>query len=143
SLNRTGRSGQNTVNTNLTLDELQSRAGLFFDPNTGAPLMFDPDLIANRLSLFSNPAAGTVGNLQLTPVTGPGYWNLDMGLIKRTRINESTNIEFRMEVFNVFNHTNFFVSSTSLSQNINASTFGQITDTFDPRIFQFALKLNF
>jgi len=143
SLNRTGRSAQNTVNTNLTLDELQSRAGLFFDPTTGAPLMFDPDLIANRLSLFSNPAAGTVGNLQLTPVTGPGYWNLDMGLIKRTRINENTNIEFRMEVFNVFNHTNFFISSTSLPQNINASTFGQITETFDPRIFQFALKLNF
>ena len=66
-----------------------------------------------------------------------------MGLIKRTRINERANVEFRMEVFNVFNHTNFFISSTSLLQNINSSTFGQITETFDPRIFQFALKLNF
>jgi hypothetical protein len=143
SLNRTGRSGQNTVNTNLTLEELQSHTGLFFDPTTGAPLMFDPQFIANRQNLLSNPAAGTVGSLQLTPVTGPGYWNLDMGLIKRTRINERANVEFRMEVFNVFNHTNFFISSTSLLQNINSSTFGQITETFDPRIFQFALKLNF
>jgi len=66
-----------------------------------------------------------------------------MGVIKRTPINETTNIEFRMEGFNVFNHTNFFLSSTTLPQNINASTFGQITETFDPRIFQFALKLNF
>ena len=142
-LNRTGRSGLNSVNTNLTIDELQNHAGLFFDPTTGAPLMFDPDFIANRLTLLSNPSAGTVGSLQLTPVTGPGYWNLDLGLIKRTRINENVNIEFRGEVFNVFNHTNFFITSTALPQNINASAFGQITDTFDPRIFQFALKLNF
>ena len=105
--------------------------------------MFDPDLIANRFSFFTNPAAGTVGSLQLTPVSGPGYWNLDMGLIKRTRIGENVNIEFRGEIFNVFNHTNFFVDSTQLLQNINSSTFGQITQTFDPRIFQFALKLNF
>ena len=142
-LNRTGRSGLNTVNTDLTIDELQKHTGLFFDPTTGAPLMFDPDFIAQRLTLLRNPAAGTVGSLQLTPVSGPGYWNLDMGLIKRTRINENVNVEFRGEVFNVFNHTNFFIDSTQLMQNINSSTFGQITQTFDPRIFQFALKLNF
>lgn len=142
-LNRTGRSAQNTVDTNLTIDELQGHTGLFFDRNTGAPLMFDPDFIANRLTLLRNPQAGTVGSLQLTPVSGPGFWNLDMGFIKRTPINENVNVEFRMEVFNVFNHTNFFIGNASLPQNINATTFGQITETFDPRIFQFALKLNF
>ena len=105
--------------------------------------MFDPNFIANRLNSLSNPAAGTVGSLQLTPVSGPGYWEMDMGIIKRTPINERMNVEFRMEVFNVFNHTNFFLSSTTLPQNINAATFGQITETFDPRIFQFALKFNF
>ena len=66
-----------------------------------------------------------------------------MGMIKRTPIKETMNIEFRMEVFNVFNHTNFFITSTALPQNINAATFGQITQTFDPRILQFAVKLNF
>src|SRR5205823_4448160 len=70
-LNRTGRSAQNTVNTTLTIEELQEHTGLFFDPTTGAPLMFDPDFIANRLTFLSNPAAGTVGSLQLTPVSGP------------------------------------------------------------------------
>jgi hypothetical protein len=142
-LNRVGRSAQNTVNSTLNVGELQQRSGLFFDPTTGAPLMFDPAFIANRFNFLSNPAAGTVGSLQLTPVSGPGYWNLDMGVIKRTPITENVNVEFRMEVFNVFNHTNFFVGSTALPQNINATTFGQITETFDPRIFQFALKLNF
>ena len=105
--------------------------------------MFDPNFIANRFTFLSNPSAGTVGSLQLTPVSGPSYWNADMGIIKRTPINESMNVEFRMEVFNVFNHTNFFLSSTTLPQNINSATFGQITETFDPRIFQFALKFNF
>ena len=66
-----------------------------------------------------------------------------MGFIKRTPINETVNVEFRLEAFNVFNKTNFFIGSTALNQNINAATFGQITQTYDPRILQFALKLNF
>ena len=80
-------------------------------------------------------------------MSGPGYWNVDLGFIKRTPVNERVNIEFRAEAFNVFNHTNFFLpidATTSLvRQNINSSTFGQITETFDPRILQFAIKLNF
>jgi hypothetical protein len=76
-------------------------------------------------------------------VSGPGIWNLDFGFIKRTPINETVNLEFRMEAFNVFNKTNFFIGAAALNQNINASTFGQITQTYDPRILQFAFKLNF
>jgi hypothetical protein len=152
-LNRTGRSGINSVNTNLTVQQLQSHTGVFFDPVTGQPLMFSPELVNAILNdasflrdqngFLSNPLPGTVGNLQLTPVSGPGIWNLDMGFIKRTPINETVNVEFRMEAFNVFNKTNFFIGSGSLNQNINSTTFGQITQTYDPRILQFALKLNF
>lgn len=152
-LNRTGRSGSNTASSNLTISDLQNITGLYFDPTTGQPLMFDPAVIQalrndtsplrNQNGFFSNPEPGTTGNLQLTPVSGPGVWNLDMGFIKRTPITETVNVEFRMEAFNIFNHTNFFIGSTALNQNINSSTFGQITDTYDPRILQFALKLNF
>ena len=150
-LNRTGRSGNNTANTSLTIEELQELTGLFFDPTTGQPLMFspevvnavrnDPSFLRNQNPFFSNPTAGTLGNLQLTPVSGPGIWNLDMGFIKRTPISETVNLEFRAEAFNIFNKTNFFLGA--LNQNINSSTFGQITQTYDPRILQFALKLNF
>ncbi len=150
-LNRVGRSGNNTANTNLTIEELQEITGLFFDPTTGQPLMFspevvnavrtDPSFLRNQNPFFSNPTAGTLGNLQLTPVSGPGIWNLDMGFIKRTPISETVNLEFRAEAFNIFNKTNFFLGA--LNQNINSSTFGQITQTYDPRILQFALKLNF
>ena len=146
-LNRPGRSGNNTVNSTLTAQEIQAKTGLFFDPVTGRPLMFDPSLIAStgraNSSIFANPAAGALGTLPLTPVSGPGIWNLDLGFIKRTQLKESVNLEFRMEAFNVFNHTNFFISSTAATQNINSTTFGQINSTFDPRVLQFAVKLNF
>ncbi len=146
SLNRTARSGVNTVNSTLSLSELQSRTGLFFDPATGQPQLFDPALIAavranpDNNPFLTNPIPGTVGSLQLTPLSGPGRLNLDMSVIKRTRINESMNIEFRAEAFNVLNHTNFNIAQTA---SINSSSFGNITSTFDPRILQFALKFNF
>ncbi|HZB43933.1 MAG TPA: hypothetical protein VE360_01745, partial [Pyrinomonadaceae bacterium] len=144
-VNRAGRSGRNTVNTTLTLDELRSMTGLFIHPTTGRPLFIDPQLIgpdgrANP-EFFQNPTAGTYGNLQQTPIDGPGYWNLDLGFIKRTRISERMNIEFRAELFNALNHTNFFVGAET--QDINSESFGQIGSTFDPRILQFAVKFNF
>ena len=152
-LNRVGRSAINTATTGLSVEELQQLTGLFFDPTTGRPLMFSPELVQalrsdtsllrNQNGFLGNPGPGTVGNLQLTPVSGPGLWNLDMGFIKRTPITETVNVEFRMEAFNVFNKTNFFIGTAALNQNINATTFGQITQSFDPRILQFALKLNF
>jgi hypothetical protein len=77
----------------------------------------------------------------LTPVSGPGFWNVDMSAIKRTALTEGVNLEFRIEAFNTFNHTNFAV--TNEQNDINSTTFGRLTGAFDPRILQFALKLNF
>ena len=143
-LNRSARSGKNTATTTLSVDQLKNSMGLFFDPVTGRPLVLDPRLIgpdgrANP-EFFGHPQPGTTGTLHLTPVSGPGFWNVDFSMIKRTRISERTNIEFRAEFFNVFNHTNFF---TGENQTITSTTFGQVTDTFDPRIIQFAVKFNF
>jgi len=73
-------------------------------------------------------------------VSGPWYFNVDMSLIKRTRIRENLNVEFRADAFNIFNRTNFDIDQ---AQNINSPQFGQITKTFDPRVLQFALKMNF
>lgn len=149
-LNRGGRSGLNTVNSTLTVQQLQDRTGLFFDA-TGRPVLFDPALIsavrANATApepggnpFLTNPTAGNVGSLQLTPVSGPSVFFLDMSMIKTTNITENVNIEFRAEAFNVLNHTAFDVGQT---QNINSAAFGQITSTFAPRVMQFGLKLKF
>lgn len=144
-VNRQGRSARNTVITSLSREQLQELTGLFFDSTTGRPLFVNPSLIGAdgraNTQMLQNPSAGQYGTLQLTPVSGPGYWNVDLSLIKRTRIRESWNLEFRAEAFNAFNHTNFFVSAEN--NDINSTSFGRLRSTFDPRILQFALKLNF
>ena len=142
--NRSARSGNNTPNTTLTLSELQARTGLFFAPGTGAPLLIHPDLIAadGRASsaFFTHPGAGEVGGLSLTPVDGPGYWNVDTAVIKRIRFKERLGVELRLEAFNVFNHTNFSVPNTL---NIDDTDFGKINAAFDPRILQLSWKFTF
>jgi hypothetical protein len=143
-VNRSARSQNNTPISTLSVDQLQSMTGLFFSPTTGLPLLFDPKLIGSdgraNPAFLANPGAGQFGNLQLTPATGPGYWNADVALIKRTKFRENMNLELRLEAFNVFNHTNFSVNENN---DINRTNFGKITTTFDPRIIQLAFKFNF
>ncbi|MEP7272267.1 MAG: TonB-dependent receptor [Acidobacteriota bacterium] len=144
-VNRTGRSPKNAADSTLSAQELQELTGLFYDPVSGRPLYVSPSLIgvdgrANP-AILTNPLAGTYGKLQLTPVSGPGFWNVDLSAIKRTRITETLNIEFRLEAFNTFNHTNFFV--TNEQNDINSTTFGRLATAFDPRILQIAMKINF
>ena len=118
--------------------------GLFHDPTTGLPLVVDPSLIDSQgranSAFFTHPTAGTVGHLSLTPVDGPGYWNVDTALIKRIRFKERLGLELRLEAFNVFNHTNFQVPN---SLDINDTDFGKINTAFDPRILQLAWKFTF
>ena len=70
---------------------------------------------------------------------GPGRTNLDLALAKTTPITERVAAEFRVEAFNIFNHTEF----ENPTVNPNSGTFGQITSTFDPRILQMALRITF
>ncbi len=142
--NRSARSGNNTPNTTLSLAELQQRTGLFFHPTTGAPLVIHPDLIASdgraSSAFFTHPGAGELGHLSLTPVDGPGYWNVDTAVIKRIRFKERLGVELRLEAFNVFNHTNFSVPNTL---SIDDTDFGKINSAFDPRILQLSWKFTF
>jgi outer membrane receptor protein involved in Fe transport len=70
------------------------------------------------------PGSG-YGNTGRDFFRGPGRTNLDLALAKTTAITERVNIEFRVETFNVFNHTQFANPDT----NIDDATFGQITST--------------
>ena len=61
-------------------------------------------------------------------------------MLKRTRITENVNVEFRAEIFNAFNTVNFDNPVT----DINSVNFGRITGIVGkPRLMQFALRLNF
>ena len=55
---------------------------------------------------FSAPAAGYVGNAPRDGLTGPGFADWDLSLLKSTDINERARLQFRAEFFNVLNHTN-------------------------------------
>jgi hypothetical protein len=93
---------------------------------------------AEERALFQTPEAGTTGS-ERNLFTGPGYFQVDLGIFKNFRIG-SHRLEFRTEVFNLFNTVNF------AEPNIvaNSSTFGAITDTrVPPRIVQLGVKYYF
>jgi Carboxypeptidase regulatory-like domain/TonB dependent receptor len=62
-----------------------------------------------NLNCFAPSTYGTVGNLGRNNLIGPGYAETDIGLTKTTRITERVNLQFRAEIFNIFNHPNFSV----------------------------------
>jgi hypothetical protein len=97
---------------------------------------------------FSQSAIGVEGNANRRFFHGPGINNWNMAIKKITPIRESLSLEFRAELFNVFNHAQFINPSglvpgplgTSLAPLTN---FGQVTQARDPRLAQLGLKLNF
>jgi hypothetical protein len=90
-------------------------------------------------SLFSVENLGTLGTSRRRFFSGPGLNNWDMALLKDTAIREGMNLEFRVELFNAFNHAQF----GSPDGNINSATFGLVTTANSPRIMQLSMKLLF
>jgi hypothetical protein len=88
---------------------------------------------------FALPALGTFGTAGRNTLVGPGLANLDMGLFKEFRINESKRFELRWEVFNSLNHPNFGNPNATFS----STNFGRILSARDPRIMQLAAKFYF
>jgi hypothetical protein len=88
---------------------------------------------------FVQPANGFFGNSINGSIPGPGLINFDMGLYKNFQVSERATVEFRSEAFNIFNHTNFNAVNTTLG----SGQFGQLTGAADPRIFEFALRMQF
>jgi hypothetical protein len=79
------------------------------------------------------------GNEGRNAVLGPGYVNWDFSALKNIRLTESKQLQFRGELFNFFNHTNFRLPVS----DIESQTFGQIQSDVSPRVIQVALKFLF
>jgi hypothetical protein len=92
--------------------------------------------------LLANPDPGTVGNLGLLTLTGPGSFTLDMNLSKSIRINESKEFQLRVNAINVLNHPVFSAPNTGIN---SAGNFGRITSTVGTfgRQIVTTLRLNF
>jgi outer membrane receptor protein involved in Fe transport len=139
-------------------------SGPTFDPtncvNVGSDYNLDgqandrPNAIANNVqathdqwangfnlpaNFFSAPCLGCVGNLGRNTFVGPGYWNFDTSLFKNFHVSDRFALQFRVEAFNVFNHTSFQLGDN----NIKDPFFGQASGTFPPRNLQLGLKLSF
>jgi hypothetical protein len=94
-------------------------------------------------SCFAAPAGGKLGTASRTPVSGPGFANTDFSLIKHFMLpfREGARLDFRAEVFNLFNHPQFGTPGADFNA---PATFGVVNSTVNnPRLIQFAFKMAF
>ena len=134
-------------------------------PNTtGEPFYLDNDRNILNPAAFSIPLPGEFGDLPRNALRGPIFRQFDLILAKKFRVTERVNLQFRTEIFNIFNTTNFANPSATLNNALSASfqpgrpftqaaagsTFGQLRQTVERTVglgtnrqIQFALRLNF
>lgn len=100
---------------------------------------------------FAMPSVGDPGNASVFPVRGPGQNNWDLTLVKKFPLkSESRSLQFRFEMYNAFNHTQYsgvdtfalFDDTVASHPQIN-SEFGQVVSTRYPRVLQMSLRLDF
>ncbi len=97
---------------------------------------------------FFNPAAytnqplGTLGTAHRNQIFGPNYRHLDLSVFKTFDVYERVKAQFRAEMFNVANQANFAQPNVT----VGSTTIGTITalnNNYNPRLAQFALRLDF
>ena len=75
---------------------------------------------------------------------GFGYASLDLRLARRFHLSDHLSLEASAEAFNLLNHANLSIPNNTFGTGATPlPTFGQATGTFDPRQFQFGLRLSF
>ena len=116
------------------------RADVIADPNFGGNRSHAEQITEwLKRAAFVPNAVGTYGNLGRNTYIGPGFANVDLGIVKNFSYRERCNTQFRFELFNALNHTNFANPTTAQ----NSGNFMRITSASDPRILQLALRFNF
>ena len=87
------------------------------------------------------PGAGTYGTTPRNFLRGPGRFNADLALAKSVPlVGERVKLALRAEFFNVFNNVQFVDPGTNIKDSAN---FGRISNTYDPRIGQLAVRVTF
>ncbi|HYR87127.1 MAG TPA: TonB-dependent receptor [Terriglobia bacterium] len=94
----------------------------------------------NGQVILVNPQPGDLGTLGYTTLRGPREVRFDLNMVKRFRIHEAKEFEFRIDAINVLNTPNF--SDPNMNMNGNG-TFGQITGATGARIFVLNSRINF
>jgi hypothetical protein len=93
------------------------------------------------------PAVGTIGNAARTNLRGPGFSNLDTAVFKSFPVKEILRFQFRWELYNALNNTQFSGVNTAArfdAQGNQVNTlFGQLSSARPARIMQLSLRLYF
>jgi hypothetical protein len=115
------------------------RPNLIGNPNNG-PRSVSTWLNASafqRLDLVAN--AGQFGTEGRNVNVGPAYADWDFGALKNFKVTETKQLQFRAELFDILNRTNFRLPDSDIS----SPTFNHILAAESPRQVQFALKFLF
>ena len=113
----------------------------------GVPNLFsDPDAARNA---FEYTLPGGVGSRNV--LSGPAFFQADLGLAKTTQVSERVRVQFRWEMFNAFNNVNFrdgrIPNNGGGVKNIETffdrPSFGRIFRTFGSREMQFGIRIEF
>jgi hypothetical protein len=98
---------------------------------------------------FAAPPPGTFGNTPRNVARGPGQWQVDLSVKKRMTLTEGLRLDFRAEVFNIFNHPQYGLPQADLSAgpgvfgSIISSVISGPVGTGTPRQIQFMLRMTF
>ena len=130
-----------------------NRAVPINNPGTDRPDQIkDAHLPGGNLNRFFDTTAfvpqtlGTIGNTQRNSLVGPHFRHIDLSLFKDFALTERAKVQFRAEAFNISNTPNWIIAQGSGNVQLGNTAFGTVTATdpnYTPRLYQFALKLNF
>jgi hypothetical protein len=135
------------------------------DPNFNCRPVLGPNDTASGSNIsplgsyFCIPAPGQHGATGRNSVYGPGFWNVDIGILKNFNVTERVKFQFRTEMFNAFNHANFANprNASTGSPTLTSDLFGQTCCVADAvpssttviangepnRVIQFGFKITF
>ena len=138
-------SGQNTVSTSLNASQIESHFGIIKSPDGTVSYVNAP------AGSFQEPGPGQVGNLQRRMFSGPGAFNLNLGVRKVIAITERVRFEFRAESLNVLNKENWLVNDQVLIPGFVGNPLfvagpvftGGVQQWTPPRSIQFLARLRF
>ncbi len=127
----------------------------FFGGSERLNVIADPNGQRTKLQWFNTaafafPSANQFGNSSRSIVRGPGLWLTDVSFNKNFKFTERVGLQFRADMFNALNHTNWNAVNTTADANFfipgkatNTPQFGQVTSAFAPREIQLGMRLTF
>lgn len=106
--------------------------------NTGVAPKIDRFNFLN-VDAYQVQTLNTAGSASRNSAWGPNFVNFDISIVKRFRVDEQRSFDYRLEMFNMFNQVNF----RQPNGTFGGSSFGIISDAFEPRIIQMAIRFQF